>query len=120
MLSAKCLGGPHPYLQMEKELLDVLRSIDTSLQVLANVKTGGITTAFVSKKVISSRLGIPPIAVDRLIHQGIVSQGSSGLVEGGTIASLILRKPTQVIFCSIALKCFRMLGLRLQVTDYGY
>lgn len=82
MLSAKCLGGPHPYLQMEKELLDVLRSIDTSLQVLANVKSGGVTTAFVSKKVISSRLGVPPIAVDKLIHQGIVSHGSSGLVEG--------------------------------------
>jgi hypothetical protein len=67
---------------MEKELLDTLRSIDVSLQIIANSKAGNLTTAFVGKKVIASRLGVPPITVDKLIHQGLVSKGTSGLVEG--------------------------------------
>lgn len=65
-----------------KELYEILRSIDTSLQILANSKSGNLTTAFISKKAISERLGVNPVTIDKLIHQGIVSKGKSGLVEG--------------------------------------
>jgi len=66
-----------------KEILKALQSIDVSLQLLAS--TSGEhrrTTAFVSKKVITQRLNIPSVAIDKLIHQGIASKGASGLVEG--------------------------------------
>lgn len=63
------------------ELNKILRSIDTSLQILANTKSGSITTAFVTKRALAERLGVPSIKVDKLIHQGIVSGGESGLVE---------------------------------------
>ena len=65
-----------------KDIVDTLRSIDASLQILANDSSSDITTAFVSKKVVAARLGVPLVTVDKLIHQGIVSKGSSGLVEG--------------------------------------
>jgi hypothetical protein len=65
-----------------KELLTIFRSIDTSLQVLANTKSGNLTTAFISKKAVAERLGVNPINIDKLIHQGITSKGKSGLVEG--------------------------------------
>jgi hypothetical protein len=65
-----------------KDIRDALNSIDTSLQLLVAQKDGKATTAFVSKKVISQRLNIPSVTIDKLIHQGIVSQGESGLVEG--------------------------------------
>lgn len=65
-----------------KDIRDALNSIDTSLQLLVAQKDGKVTTAFVSKKVISQRLNIPSVTIDKLIHQGIVSQGESGLVEG--------------------------------------
>lgn len=65
-----------------KEVLDVLRSIDTSLQMLANSQANGLTTAFVNKKAIASRLGVPLVTVDKLVYQGFTSQGKSGLVEG--------------------------------------
>lgn len=65
-----------------KDIRDALNSIDTSLQLLVAQKDGKATTAFVSKKVISQRLSIPSVTIDKLIHQGIVSQGESGLVEG--------------------------------------
>lgn len=65
-----------------KELVDVLRSVDTSLQMLANSKTGSLTTAFISKKALAARLGVQPVAVDKLVYQGITSGGTSGLVEG--------------------------------------
>ena len=64
------------------EMLRTLRSIDTSLQILANNKSGGVTTAFISKRALAERLGVPSIKVDKLIHQGILSGGESGLVEG--------------------------------------
>ncbi len=67
---------------VSKELLDVLRNIDTSLQIIANKSSGNLTTAFVNKRAIASRLGVTPVTVDKLIHQGITSGGSSGLVEG--------------------------------------
>jgi hypothetical protein len=65
-----------------KDIVDILKSIDVSLQILANVKSGGATSAFVSKKTVASKLGVPLVTVDKLIHQGIVSKGKSGLVEG--------------------------------------
>lgn len=64
------------------ELNKILRSIDTSLQVIANTKSGSVTTAFVSKRAIAERLGVPSVKIDKLIYQGIISGGESGLVEG--------------------------------------
>jgi hypothetical protein len=63
------------------ELNKILRSIDTSLQILANSKSGCVTTAFVTKRALAERLGVPAIKVDKLIYQGIISGGKSGLVE---------------------------------------
>jgi hypothetical protein len=65
-----------------KDVLQILRSIDASLQIIANSNSGNVTTAFVNKKTIAARLGVQPIVVDKLVYQGITSQGSSGLVEG--------------------------------------
>jgi len=64
-----------------KEIKETLSSIDVSLQLLAN-KSERRTTCFVNKKTICHRLNIPAITLDKLIHQGIVSGGKSGLVEG--------------------------------------
>lgn len=65
-----------------KETLAILRSIDISLQVLANTQSGGVTTAFISKKAMAERLGVNPVALDKLVYQGLTSKGASGLVEG--------------------------------------
>lgn len=65
-----------------KELTECLRSIDTSLQVIASTHSGNITTAFVNKKTMAARMSVPPVTIDKLIHQGLVSGGTSGLVEG--------------------------------------
>jgi hypothetical protein len=46
------------------ELNKILRSIDTSLQILANTKSGSVTTAFVTKRALAERLGVPSIKVD--------------------------------------------------------
>lgn len=67
---------------MQKELLDTLRSIDVSLQQLVAAKTGDRTTAFVNRKTIAARLGVSTAKIDALIHQGRVSNGQNGLVEG--------------------------------------
>jgi hypothetical protein len=64
------------------DLNKILRSIDTSLQVLANSKSGGVTTAFISKRALAERLGVTSVQIDKLIYQGIVSGGKSGIVEG--------------------------------------
>jgi|TARA_B100000900_G_C20441993_1_gene659422 hypothetical protein len=64
-----------------KSISDVLNSIDVSLQLIANNKTQ-TTSAFVTKKIIAQRLGVPSISVDKLILQGLKSDGKSGLVEG--------------------------------------
>jgi hypothetical protein len=69
-------------LVVSKELLDIIRSIDTSLQILANTKTGNVTTAFISKKAVAARLGVQPVVIDKLVYQGLTSGGTSGLVEG--------------------------------------
>lgn len=71
-------------MDIQKELKDIrtaLESIDVSLQLIAN-KSDNRTTAFVSKRVICQRLSVPSVALDKLIHQGIVSGGDYGLVEG--------------------------------------
>ena len=64
-----------------KEIKETLASIDVSLQLLAN-KSEKRTTCFVNKRTICHRLNIPAVALDKLIHQGIVSGGKSGLIEG--------------------------------------
>ncbi len=66
----------------DKETLDILRSIDISLQQIANSRAGRTTTAFINRKSLALRLGVPVVAIDRLVHQGLVSNGKSGLVEG--------------------------------------
>lgn len=63
-------------------ILKTLESIDTSLQLIANAKAGNLTTAFIPKKVLAARLGVPTITIDKLVHQGLASKGKSGLVEG--------------------------------------
>lgn len=65
-----------------KQIREALTSIDITLQLLVAQKEGRVTSAFVSKKTIGQRLNIPSVTIDKLIHQGIVSGGSSGLVEG--------------------------------------
>jgi hypothetical protein len=65
-----------------KKLIEVLTNIDTSLQIISNAKANKVTTAFVSKKAIASRLNVAPVVIDKLIHTGIASGGTAGLVEG--------------------------------------
>lgn len=65
-----------------KDLIEILRNIDTSLQIIANSNSTNITTAFISKKAVATRLGVTPVTIDKLIHQGITSKGASGLIEG--------------------------------------
>lgn len=68
---------------METAALEkILTSIDASLQVLANAKGGGKATAFVTKKVVAQKLSLPGVRVDVLIHLGLTSGGTQGLVEG--------------------------------------
>jgi len=70
--------------QFTKTLKDIgytLESIDSSLQELAN-SDKKLTAAFVSKRTICTRLNVPSVTLDKLIHQGVVSGGDSGLVEG--------------------------------------
>jgi len=66
-----------------REISETLANIDVSLMQLANTSTSDKrTTSFVSKKVVAQRLGVASVAIDKLIHQGVTSQGKSGLVEG--------------------------------------
>ena len=64
-----------------RDIADTLESIDASLQIVSQ-KDQKETTAFVSKRTICSRLSVPSVTLDKLIHQGVASGGSSGLVEG--------------------------------------
>jgi hypothetical protein len=83
MLGTKCFGGPYIFSPMiSKEIIDLLRNIDTSLQIIANSNSGNLTTSFINKKAIASRLGVAPVTIDKLIFQGVTSKGQSGLVEG--------------------------------------
>lgn len=65
-----------------KKLLDVLSSIDVSLQLISHANSNKTTTAFISKKALAARLNVAPVVIDKLIHTGIASGGSAGLVEG--------------------------------------
>ena len=65
-----------------KKIIEVLESIDLSLQILAHAKATKKTTAFVNRKVVAARLGVAPVAIDKLVYQGITSGGTSGLIEG--------------------------------------
>ena len=65
-----------------KDISNALASIDVSLQLLVASKNDKRTTAFVSKKIICQRLSIPAVTLDKLIHQGLVSNGNYGLAEG--------------------------------------
>tara|TARA_Y100001963_G_C6766381_1_gene442503 strand:+ start:568 stop:912 length:345 start_codon:yes stop_codon:yes gene_type:complete len=67
---------------LNKELLDILRNIETNLQIIANSRAGNKTTAFINRKSLAARLGVQPITIDKLVYQGLTSQGTSGLVEG--------------------------------------
>ena len=71
-----------------RKLTEVLESIDANLQILANAKAHNVATAFVSRKVIAARLGVAPVVIDKLIHTGVASGGTSGLVEGIHYAKL--------------------------------
>jgi len=73
---------------ISKEIEKILRSIDVSLQIIASKNSAGSTTAFVDKKTIASRLGVPLVTIDKLIHQGLVSKGKSGLVHQRHYAKL--------------------------------
>ena len=64
-----------------RDIADTLESIDASLQSISQTDAKE-TRAFVSKRTICSRLNIPSVALDKLIHQGVASQGDNGLVEG--------------------------------------
>lgn len=70
------------HMELSKDLEKILRSIDLSLQIIANKEAKQNTTAFVDKKSIAMKLGVPLVTIDKLIHQGIVSEGKSGLVQG--------------------------------------
>jgi len=71
-----------------RKLTEVLESIDTNLQILANAKSHNIATAFISRKAMAARLGVAPVVIDKLIHTGVASGGTSGLVEGVHYAKL--------------------------------
>lgn len=71
-----------------KEIEKLLRSIDVSLQLIASKNSPNRTTAFVDKKTIASKLGVPLVTIDKLVHQGLVSNGTSGLVHKRHYAKL--------------------------------
>jgi len=65
-----------------KEISIALTNIDISLQLLSAGRRQRRTTAFVNKKAVAERLGVPSVTIDKLIYQGLASGGKSGLVEG--------------------------------------
>lgn len=81
-MASSAQAAPKLFKMITKDLIDILRNIDTSLQIIANSNSANVTTAFVSKKAVAARLGVPPVTIDKLIHQGLTSKGTSGLVEG--------------------------------------
>jgi hypothetical protein len=68
-------------MEINKEYLEVLKSIDLSLKILASGTEDAPTTVLVDKKTVATSLGVSSAFIDKLIFQGIVSNGSSGLVE---------------------------------------
>lgn len=80
------MSQPPPVIQhdmeLSKDIEKILRSIDLSLQLIATKEAGKQTIAFVDKKTIAIKLGVPPVTIDKLVHQGVVSKGKSGFVFG--------------------------------------
>jgi hypothetical protein len=68
-------------MEINKELLDILKSIDVSLKLIAAGSGETPTTVLVDKKTVAASLGVATSFIDKLIFQGIVSKGNSGLVE---------------------------------------
>lgn len=64
-----------------KEITTVLQSIDLSLKVIASRQNDNVPAVLVTKKQVADALGVKPVTVDKLVYQGIVSKGASGLVE---------------------------------------
>jgi hypothetical protein len=64
-----------------KEAITVLQSIDLSLKVIASRQNENAPAVLVTKKQVADALGVKPVTVDKLVYQGIVSKGTSGLVE---------------------------------------
>lgn len=60
--------------------LEALKSIDRSLQLLVANKTGA-PAKLSSRTEVAAALGVPTVAVDRMIHEGIASGGKRGLLE---------------------------------------
>lgn len=64
-----------------KEITQILQSIDVSLKIIASRQNDNVPTVLVNKKQVSEALGVKPVTIDKLVYQGIVSKGTSGLVE---------------------------------------
>ncbi len=67
--------------KLESDFLTTLRSIDLSLKIIAGSKDTLTPTVLISRSEVCELLGVTATTVDKLIHQGIVSGGYSGLVE---------------------------------------
>jgi hypothetical protein len=68
-------------MEINRDYLEVLKSIDLSLKIIASSKGGLPVSVLVDKKTIANSIGVSSASIDKLIFQGIVSKGSSGLVE---------------------------------------
>ena len=68
-------------MDINKELLETLKSIDLSLKILAAGTGSTPTTVLVDKKTVAKSLDVTAAFIDKLIFQGIVSKGASGLIE---------------------------------------
>lgn len=64
-----------------KDITQILQSIDLSLQVIASRQNDNAPAVLVTKKQVAEALGVKAVTIDKLVYQGIVSQGKSGLVE---------------------------------------
>jgi hypothetical protein len=64
-----------------KEITTVLQSIDLSLKIIASRQNENVPSVLVNKKQVADALGVKPVTIDKLVYQGIVSKGTSGLVE---------------------------------------
>ena len=68
-------------MEINKEFLETLKSIDLSLKILAAGRESPPSTVLVDKKTVAKSLNVSAAFIDKLIFQGIVSNGISGLVE---------------------------------------
>lgn len=68
-------------METTKDITQLLQSIDISLKIIASRQNDGVPSVLVTKKQVAEALGVKPVTVDKLVYQGIVSKGTSGLVE---------------------------------------